>query len=173
MSQNEMEQVKPAKFRLNSSAFFLTYPQCPAPKQVCADMLATKATIVKGLIGQEKHQDGNHHLHAYVRYERKLNIGSPSYFDIQWEGKTYHGKYEGARSASGSFSYITKDDLDPLELGDMDWKQETKAKESRKKILGKRLCSGEPIKQLIAEGHTDLAFGYTRLKGDIQQYLID
>lgn len=36
---------------LQGKGFFLTWPKCPVSKQVCADMLATKGDIVKGLVG--------------------------------------------------------------------------------------------------------------------------
>ncbi len=94
-------------------------------------MLASKGTIVKGLVGQEKHADGNLHLHAYVKYLNQVNTRKPEYFDITWEDKTYHGKYEPAKSAIGSIKYISKDDKEPMELGDMDYKQETAAKQSK------------------------------------------
>lgn len=87
-------------------------------------MLATKGTVVKGLIGQEQHMDGNLHLHAYVKYADELSSRSPAFFDIAHEGKVYHGKYEPAKSAIASIKYISKEDKQPMEIGDMDWKQE-------------------------------------------------
>lgn len=98
------------QFLLQGYGFFLTYPQCPAPREVVADMLATKGTIVKGLIGQEKHQDGNLHLHAYVKYADRVTTRKPAFFDIVHEGKTYHGNYAPAKSAIASIGYISKED---------------------------------------------------------------
>jgi hypothetical protein len=111
-----------SKFQIKSKGFFLTYPQCPAPKQVVADMLAAKGAIDKGLIGQEHHMDGNLHLHAYVKYADYVRSRNPALFDIVHEGKVYHGKYEPAKSAIASIKYISKEDKEPLELGDMDWR---------------------------------------------------
>jgi len=85
-------------------------------------MLESKGSIVKGLIGQEQHADGNYHLHAYVKYINQINTRKPEFFDIVHEDKTYHGKYEPAKSAIGSIKYISKEDKEPLELGDMDYK---------------------------------------------------
>lgn len=48
---------------------------------------------------------------------------------------------------------MTKHDKEPLELGDMDWKQETEAKAQKKKILGKRLASGEALHDIIDDGN--------------------
>jgi len=41
-------------YRLNTKGVFLTYPQCPAPREAIKDMLEAKGlNIVKGLVGQE------------------------------------------------------------------------------------------------------------------------
>lgn len=97
-------------------------------RQEAADQLATKGTIIKGIIGQEKHEDGQPHLHVYVKYLTKIRTKVPTFFDITAGDKVYHGKYETAKSAIASIKYITKEDTEPLELGDMDYKQEVSAK---------------------------------------------
>lgn len=108
-------------FKLHGKTFFLTYPQCPLDKQAVADMLATKGIIVKGLIGQEKHQDGNLHIHAYCKYLKEIQTRNMKYFDIEHEGEIYHGNYQVAREPIKVLKYVTKDDKEPLEIGDMDW----------------------------------------------------
>lgn len=62
------------------------------------------------------------HLHAYVKYTDQINTRKPSFFDVEWEDKVYHGKYEPAKSAIRSIKYVAKEDSDPMELGDMDYK---------------------------------------------------
>jgi len=55
----------PKKYRLCTKGVFLTYPQCPAPREAIKEMLESKGlTIAKGIVGQEEHADGNLHLHA-------------------------------------------------------------------------------------------------------------
>ncbi len=51
----------------------------------------------------------------------------------------------------------------------MDAKQETKARESKKRILGKRLTEGEKLEELVLE-HPELLFGYAKLEGDIKAW---
>lgn len=102
-----------------------------------------------------------------------MNTRQPAFFDIAHEGKVYHGKYEPAKSAIASIKYISKEDKEPLEIGDMDWKQEQKAKETKKKVLGKRLASGETVADLIKEGHGELVFEYGRLVANQKAYQID
>lgn len=110
-------------YRLQTKGVFLTYPQCPAPRETIQEMLEAKGlTIVKGIVGQEKHADGNLHLHVYAKFDKTINYTSPQCFDITYEGKQYHGKYEPAKSAIASIKYVTKHDTEPLELGDMDYK---------------------------------------------------
>lgn len=43
---------------------------------------------------------------------------------------------------------------------------------SKKTILGKRLCSGEPLVDVVAD-EPGLLFGYCRLKADVAAYLED
>jgi len=146
--------------KLKSKGFFLTYPKCPVPRQVCADMLATKGTIIKGVVCQEQHKDGDLHLHAYVKYLKEIQTRNMKYFDIEHEGEIYHGNYQTAKSSIAIVRYCTKDDQEPLELGDMDWKQETAAKQSKQKILGKRLASGETVADVLADGNEELIISY-------------
>ncbi len=65
-----------------------------------------------------------------------------------------------------------KEELDPnpLELGDMDWKQETAAKENKSRILGKRLCSGESLVDIIDDGNQDLVFKFKHIDDSVKAY---
>lgn len=63
-----------SKFRLNGYGFFLTYPQCPLTKERVAELLTALSPIVKGVIAAEKHVDGSPHIHAYVKFAKKLNV---------------------------------------------------------------------------------------------------
>ncbi len=72
-----------------------------------------------------------------MKYITKKDYSSTSCFDLQYEGTNYHGNYQTAKSGIASIKYLTqpsqkkpKEELDPepLEIGDMDWKQETAAK---------------------------------------------
>lgn len=107
--------VKP--FRINSKKVFLTYPKCDIPKDQCLLLLKENVyyhDFVKYCIAQEPHQDGYPHLHVYLQYDRKLNIKSCRSFDMVYQDKTYHGKYEGCRSPKECLQYIVKHDKQPL-----------------------------------------------------------
>lgn len=48
----------------------------------------------------------------------------------------------------------------------MDYTQEMDAKTAKKKVLGKRLANGESVADLVAQGATELMFGYNKLVAD-------
>lgn len=65
-------------------------------------------------------------------------------------------------------AYVSKEDPHPLQFN-MDIKADMAARNSHKKILGKRLCDGEPLVEVMKD-HPELLFGYKRLKSDIKSY---
>jgi hypothetical protein len=84
----------------------LTYPQCPASREQLAEALKQKGNILQGVVGQEHHASGDLHLHAYVKYDKKINVRNQAFFDFAG----YHGKYEPARNGFASVKYVTKHD---------------------------------------------------------------
>lgn len=115
---------EPKVFRLNAFGFFLTWPQCPITKEEAAKQLQHKTPVEKGVIAEEKHEDGQPHLHAYLKYSKKLNISNATYFDLTSEdGTKYHGNYQTAKCSAAVTKYCTKDG-NYLEIGNMNIKQE-------------------------------------------------
>lgn len=109
--RKQVEEASPGepKFRLCTGQLFLTYPKCPAPPEVLLELCRTKGFVEKYLIAQEKHADGDFHLHAYIKYDKKIDTKDCRYFDLEYDGKQYHGKYEGVRSYSRCLNYCQKD----------------------------------------------------------------
>ena len=141
-------------FRYKAKSIFLTYAQCPLPKETVLEVLHKRTgsrkdcTLLKAAIGQEKHQDGNHHLHICAWYTHELAFTDAKYLDI--EG--YHPNIRDNRikRKEKALNYVAKEDPEPLQYN-MDIKEETKARESKKKILGKRILDGEPLTTLVDE----------------------
>lgn len=106
-------------FRLDSTGFFLTYPQCPLDKETVRDALQALGTISKGVIARELHKDSGAHIHAYVKYDKKKTVRHSNYFDIG----EYHPNTQTAKSSIAVMKYIKKDG-DFIEMGDMDALQE-------------------------------------------------
>ena len=51
--------------------FLLTYPQCEVQPNNILQFLQKKVSLKEYVIAQEKHKDGNHHIHAYIRLDVK------------------------------------------------------------------------------------------------------
>lgn len=97
---------KPKGFRLNSSQIFLTYSQCEkSPDEILVFLNNLKIDIKNYIVAQEKHKDGNNHIHCYLLLNKKINIRNERYFDID----DYHPKVEGVRSWKNVIKYVTKD----------------------------------------------------------------
>ncbi len=88
---------KKQKFRLQAKRLFLTYPQCPVDATLAMILIRELEEPKIMIVASEAHKDGTPHLHVYIEYERKKDITSPTYYDLQMLEKTYHGNYQAAR----------------------------------------------------------------------------
>jgi len=97
-------------FRLATTQFFLTYPQCSiAPEEALstlkAKVVSKERALVSYLIAREKHKDGNEHLHAYLKLDSALNLKDPLFWDLG----NHHGNYQGCRSPAAVINYVSKE----------------------------------------------------------------
>lgn len=101
---------------MNAKSFFLTFPQCPATKEFFLQFIKERSNerspgsrLIEYVIGQEFHQDGNLHLHAYFKFDRAIR-GNMLLWDFTWEGRNYHGNTAGTvRNAGACKTYCRKD----------------------------------------------------------------
>lgn len=116
-TQNRKESEKTALSQVNNDnkakGWFLTYPQCPCPMDDCLadlkDSLANqKLQIVEYIICEEKHKDGHPHLHAFIKLDKRVRFKADR-FDIIYDGETYHGNYQIAKSWDAVKGYVKKD----------------------------------------------------------------
>ena len=151
-AQKEIDDKK--RFRLQAKRLFLTYPQCPAPKEILLQKLQEKLGqlgIEKYVIGQEEHKDGNLHLHAIVSMKKKCNIVSPRALDIEFDGVQYHGKYEPMKgSLIQAANYVTKHDKEAL-LKNIDMVSLAHATKSKKKYISQQVMEGKSLTKCIEE----------------------
>nr|WAE42836.1 MAG: replication associated protein [Cressdnaviricota sp.] len=75
-------ETRGGKFRFNAKRLLLTYSQCNKTPQEVFEFLNNKDPLKYWSIGQEHHQDGNLHVHAYVEYVNKLNVLSARHWDF-------------------------------------------------------------------------------------------
>ena len=73
-----------------AKGWFLTYPQCELKKEEVLSILSTnfsKQKIVEYVIAEEKHADGSPHIHAFVKFDKKVKFSKK--FDLM----SFHGNY--------------------------------------------------------------------------------
>lgn len=61
------------------------------------------------VIGQEKHQDAGTYFHVLLVARNKFDTRNPNLFDIEYQGKTYHGNYEPAKYWKRIIEYVCKE----------------------------------------------------------------
>nr|WNK15257.1 MAG: C1 replication-associated protein [Grapevine red blotch virus] len=107
-----------SSFNLRSKNFFLTYPQCPVHKQFALDLFKSKfsKTLDYALIAEEKHQDGEPHLHALLIFKKRQAIRNPKHFDITISSHSYHPNITKPRDVTDVLNYVGKDG-DTVEFG--------------------------------------------------------
>ena len=93
---------------MRARQWFLTYPQCPLPKEQVLRLLEPLG-LKHYVIAEEKHKDGSPHIHAYVKLEEKIRF-KENYFDLIDLGETYHGHYESVRNYDSVVAYCTKEE---------------------------------------------------------------
>lgn len=143
----------------------MTYPQCPLQPQEALEILRqvpTSSPIVEYVVAQEPHKDGNPHLHAFIRYEKKTEWGSR-----KWDLGPWHGNYQTARAWYAVKAYCTK-------RGNFIASFDVNAAQRKKSCgrdLNKRLIE-ESLVGLVEEGDV-LLKDYVRLKACKEAFLRD
>lgn len=113
-------------FRLATHGILLTYAQCPLDKPFVlahiADILEQYQPHIR--IGQERHEDGNLHLHVCVFLGKKLQrrgANCERFFDITHDGNTYHPNIQqDLRNRRAALDYVAKEDDDTIDFGEPD-----------------------------------------------------
>lgn len=104
------KKTKSGSFKWESQQTLLTYSQCNVePDELLVflkSLVKEKWGIDTYVIAQEKHQDGNFHLHVYLKTEKKPHMNSAERF---FDYKGFHPKVEGCRSWKNVVKYVVKD----------------------------------------------------------------
>lgn len=104
----------PPRFRFNASKVFLTYSQCATTPQECYNFFSSKWNIISYVIGQEHHQDGNTHLHAYFLFDSKLDLSSSRCFDIAGVHPNIKNIGKSKKDIERVCAYINKEEFNIL-----------------------------------------------------------
>lgn len=92
------------KRQIQAKGWFATWPKCPIGKQTVLDALQSRFAIKEYCICEEEHKDGDAHIHAFLKMEKKITWRSDM-FDVDG----YHGNYQVAKSWNAVKEYVKKD----------------------------------------------------------------
>ena len=126
-----------------SKGWFLTYPQCAVAKEDLLAALQAKVDVVEYVVASELHQDGNPHLHAFLKLDHRVNFKA-SMFDVAG----YHGEYQVAKSWRAVQAYVKKD-------GDYITNIDLDAARAKKAAHNAKLLELDP-KKAVDEGYIGL-----------------
>jgi len=102
-------------FQLNAKNVFLTYPQCPISKEACLFYLLEAHSIEAARVGLELHQDGNTHLHVYLRGVDSFRTKNERLFDLHG----FHANIQSCRRINDVVRYCGKSG-NYIDYGDID-----------------------------------------------------
>lgn len=92
-------------FKFDSSTAFLTYPQCSLEIDVLVNELRKLQDIEWARVCRERHEDGNPHLHAVIKFTKRLQSRDQRVFDVSG----HHPNIQRIRSIKHALQYVTKD----------------------------------------------------------------
>lgn len=150
-------------FQFNSKSIFLTFPQCDYPLESFREKIEAefRGNLEKGVICQEKHADGNNHLHAAICLQRNLRSRDARLFD-QLVDPPKHPNIMG-RFTGGvlkAFQYVMKGE-NYLALNEPEFNLElfiqaaTKKKSTRSALIAKELLEPGANHEEVLLNHAD------------------
>lgn len=78
------------------------------------------------------------------------------------------------KSDKRALEYVSKEcPEDQLIQFNMDIKQETQARAGHRKLLGKRLIEGEPLKEIVLQDNYDMLFSYQSIQKNLEAFMRD
>nr|WAE42343.1 MAG: replication associated protein [Cressdnaviricota sp.] len=99
---------RPKNFKFNAKQVLLTYPKCPLTPDKVLEGLQARFEISTYTISSERHQDGTPHIHALLKFSKKVHTESHAHFDLGF----YHCNIKGLKTV-GDFNrtheYVIKD----------------------------------------------------------------
>lgn len=123
-------------FRFHSKNIFLTFSQCDYPLKNFRDNIEKYfgTNLEKGVVSQEKHKDGNYHLHAAICLAQQVTSRDPKVFD-KLVDPAHHPNISG-RFTGGmlkAFDYVMKEgNFLPLNEKSFDLKEFLKLSKEKK-----------------------------------------
>ena len=133
-------------WRLEAKRLALTYPKCSLPRDRVAVALRAVLDVEWIVVAQEKHEDGDFHLHCAVLLNKQLRTRDSRLMDI--EG--HHPNIKVMTNVRGWLTYLTKEDSTPYAYG-VDVQAILAKKEGKFDIIAKRLSEVHSIQQIYTD----------------------
>lgn len=95
---------------VNPSArqYCLTWPKCSVSKDTALDFLKKLENASAAVVGQEHHEDGDLHLHAFIKFDTRARRETTA-FDLDG----HHANVQICKSVKNWMNYILKEDKKP------------------------------------------------------------
>lgn len=96
-------------FRIQGYHFSLTFPRCDAELNALFEYFKQyskgRASVVEVIVCSEFHEDGGHHRHVYLRFNRRIDLRNPRDFDFMG----FHANVQRCTNPEAWKNYIRKD----------------------------------------------------------------
>lgn len=92
-------------FKFDAQTAFLTYAQCDVACNELIAALRAVGDIDWARVCRERHQDGEPHLHAVVRFTKRVQSRNSRVFDVSG----HHPNIQPIRSIAKALAYVAKD----------------------------------------------------------------
>lgn len=144
VSKKSQKQKKTKGFRMYAMSFSITFPQNTTTKTEAEARINAKWDDVSYVIAQEKHEDGNLHLHIYLQFPTRKNFKDAKCFDFIGN---QHGNYQVTKHIRKWIEYIVKEDKEYAAKG-IDVKAILQKKNPKGKLLVDMLDAGASVEDV-------------------------
>lgn len=164
--------------RINSRDFSLTFPKCPVEPERVLELFKVKLEYKLTYIAvvQEKHKDGDFHLHLQMQMNKVFAFTGARTWDIEDYGSVYHPNVQKTKDSVHWKNYLEKEGK-PLFWGEFQeinkvkvrkTKDKDEAKEERRKQ--NELILNNNLTQLVRTGDISM-YNFSQLNSSKNLFL--